>query len=153
MRRLHNNPITLETDREGLEKQIRLLRGEAEASLGAASTAADHWVAKGEYGLGKFNRSVQKFGAKFADFVKVYAGIIDVIRQAGGVYGEVAYSTLSLFLFVRSDEKLRASPAYLSFRSSSASLILKAKWQQHWKSYKRHFLGSTSPKKFIPRPA
>ena len=95
----HNN-------REGLAKQVDLIfdseesRARAGQLLVDANQAQTQWSEKRQHGYGKFGKNTQDFATNFADFIKVYGGFVDVVRQAGGVYAEVAYSTLSLFFVV-----------------------------------------------------
>ena len=41
---------------------------------------------------------------RFADFVKAYSGIVELLKGAGGVYGSVAYEILSILLIVRTPQ-------------------------------------------------
>ncbi|KAL9614372.1 MAG: hypothetical protein Q9167_001175, partial [Letrouitia subvulpina] len=92
---------------EGLERQVeQLLKDEARNALEGAGSAEDQWEKKGQRGPRKFGRGIQAFATSFIDFTRAYAGFVDVVRQASGPYGEVAYSTLSIFFmaFVNESE-------------------------------------------------
>ena len=81
--------LQLPSDRESLDKAIE-----------EAINKEKVWEEKGQRGLRKFGRGVQSFATTFQAFVKNYAGFIDLVREAGGPYGEAAYSTLSLLFMV-----------------------------------------------------
>lgn len=93
-------------DRKGLLVQIcsvldsEELRDQARIAIGEADGALDQVTEKRQHGYGRFGHGVQEFALSFAGFVRVYGSFVDVIRQAGGVYAEVAYGTLSIFLMV-----------------------------------------------------
>ena len=103
--RFRRKPIQPQNNLEDLEKQIKAfddqqLQDHTSTTLDAADKAHAHWVEMGDGGWSGAKRSVQEFSTKFAAFVQVYGGFIDVIRQANGPYGEVAYTTLSLLFTV-----------------------------------------------------
>ena len=107
-KKFHKASIEPQKDHKALEKQIenfdnQMLRSHAATDLNAANMARDHWTEKGEHGSGRLKRSIQDFSTKFAGFLRVYSGFIDVVRQAGGCYADVAYGTLSIFFTVSLD--------------------------------------------------
>ncbi len=93
-------------DRKGLQEQIYYvldsedLRSQARITIGDADGALVQLDEKRQHGYGRFGHGVQEFALSFAGFVRVYGSFVDVVRQAGGVYAEVAYGTLSIFLMV-----------------------------------------------------
>jgi len=51
-------------------------------------------------GASRLIHGIQAFAEGLAEFVKAYSGIIELVRTAGGLYGEVAYQSLSILLIV-----------------------------------------------------
>ena len=103
LKRLRIKPSAVKYSLSELEKQIQEAqspRREASIFLGAAGDAQKTWEEKGQSGSRRVGHHVQDFVTKFAGFVRVYAGFVDLIRQANGGYAEAAYSTLSLFFMV-----------------------------------------------------
>ena len=102
--RLKIKPNAVKSDLPELERQIKEAqspRREASIFLQAAGDAQQTWEAKRQSGARRVGHRIQDFITKFASFVRVYAGFIDLIRQSNGGYAEAAYSTLSLFFMVR----------------------------------------------------
>ena len=104
-KRLRGKPVEPPKTQGDLERQIEAFNAEqlqhhTAIALSGAGKAHAHWVEQGDNGWGGAKRSVQEFSTKFAAFVQVYGGFIDVIRQANGPYGEVAYTTLSMLFTV-----------------------------------------------------
>ena len=96
--------VKIECDRAGLERQIDDAgpsRDAARKVLDDANKAQDQWVEQGGSGLKKSGRNIQLFIENFRAFVQAYAGFVDIIRQASGPYGEVAYCTLSVLFTVK----------------------------------------------------
>lgn len=81
--------------------KIPELRARADLALGNTQDASAQWQEKRRHGHRKAGRLGQEFATNFAGFVRVYAGFVDLARQAGGPYADVAYGTLSLFFMVR----------------------------------------------------
>ena len=103
LKRLRIKPSAVKRSLPELEKQIQDAespRREASIFLGAAGDAHKTWEDKGQSGSRRVGHHIQTFVTNFAGFVRVYAGFVDLIRQANGGYAEAAYSTLSLFFMV-----------------------------------------------------
>ncbi|KAH0543405.1 hypothetical protein FGG08_002263 [Glutinoglossum americanum] len=49
-------------------------------------------------GAKKMGRIAQSLTESFANFLKAYSGIIELVRRGGHVYGELAYETISILL-------------------------------------------------------
>lgn len=49
----------------------------------------------------QLRRKLQNFAKTFSDFLGAYGGIVELVKNAGQQYGELAYETLSIFLVVR----------------------------------------------------
>ena len=73
-----------------------------QASTEVANAANAHAIYENQRVTGrrKFGRSISRFIKGFADFLSVYSGIVELVKDAGQVYGSVAYETLSIFLVV-----------------------------------------------------
>ncbi|KAL8721612.1 MAG: hypothetical protein Q9225_001735 [Loekoesia sp. 1 TL-2023] len=100
MELLHKKPDAVKTSLAELERQIQpyqSVRREASVFLKAADDAHEQWDEKGRSGTSRLGRGMQKFVSNFVDFVRAYAGFVDLIRQSNGLYAEAAYGTLSLF--------------------------------------------------------
>ncbi|KAL9023119.1 MAG: hypothetical protein Q9180_008380, partial [Flavoplaca navasiana] len=106
---LNNFPARSEevqTSQEGLLQEIDSvvtlpeLRDQAHLALNNTHHVSAQWQEKGLHGVRKISRLGQEFATNFAGFVRVYAGFVDLARQAGGPYADVAYGTLSLFFMV-----------------------------------------------------
>jgi hypothetical protein len=96
------------TTKEDLEKQISTyqqdyssLKIEALGALNGAARANTIYKQDRQTGAKKVGRGAQRFINSFADFLKAYSGIVEILRGAGQIYGEVAYETLSILLIVR----------------------------------------------------
>ncbi|KAL2045968.1 hypothetical protein ABVK25_011893 [Lepraria finkii] len=110
LRNFRKHPPKIQSDRDGLleqangvlysNKDSQGLRDQAGLLLGNAEKALGHLDEKRQSGYGRAGKNVQDFANNFAGFIKVYAGFVDVARQAGGPYAEVGYSTLSIFFIV-----------------------------------------------------
>ncbi|KAL9636033.1 MAG: hypothetical protein Q9204_002405 [Flavoplaca sp. TL-2023a] len=87
---------------QGIDSVVTLpeLRDRAQLALNDTHHVKARWQEKGLHGVRKISRLGQEFATNFAGFVRVYAGFVDLARQAGGPYAEVAYGTLSLFFMV-----------------------------------------------------
>ena len=120
------SPFKIQNDRDGLQEQIDSvldsdsLRAQASLALGEGDEAFSELSEKRQHGIHKIGNKVQEFTVNFAGFVRVYGGFIDVIRQGGGIYADVAYGTLSIFLMV-SSMVLPPMTSDLYCRSPSAS--------------------------------
>ena len=106
---LHIKPNAVKSSLPELERQIQAAqspRREASISLQAADGAQKQWEEKGQVGSRRIGHGVQTFITKFAGFVQVYAGFVDLIRQSNGGYAEAAYSTLSLLFMVSAETSI-----------------------------------------------
>jgi hypothetical protein len=99
--------IKLPTTQQELEEQIENLdptydglRESALQTVGYAANAQASWDAGRQTGARKVGANTQRFLKRFSDFVGAYSGIIEILKGAGQVYGDVAYETLSIFLIV-----------------------------------------------------
>ena len=106
LRNFRKRSSELQIDRDGLQKQIESvlegpeLRSKAGCVLENADDALNQLIKKRQHGPGRFSKNVQDFATNFAGFLRVYGGFVDVVRQGGGIYAEVAYGSLSLFFMV-----------------------------------------------------
>ena len=76
------------------------IRGGALESLDEASKARETHQDQRKYGGKRIGRGAQEFVSGFAQFLGAYSSILDIVRGAGGPYGEVGYQTLSILLIV-----------------------------------------------------
>jgi hypothetical protein len=95
-------PTTKKGLSELLEKQLKVfgvndLKDIAENGLQNAANDQDGWSQKHGKQPGKY---VQNFLTTFSRYLEAYSGVVEVVKSAGQPYGQVAYSTLSLFLIV-----------------------------------------------------
>ncbi|KAJ2986019.1 hypothetical protein NUW58_g5232 [Xylaria curta] len=65
-----------------------------------ASRARDMYQKRRQEGTLRFAHRIQAFANGIAEFITAYSGIIELVRGAGGPYGEVGYQTLSILLIV-----------------------------------------------------
>lgn len=70
-------------------------------SLNDASKSHHVYTEDRKHGTKRVGRCAQEFANGFSQFVAAYSGIVDIVKSAGGPYGEVAYQTLSILLIVR----------------------------------------------------
>jgi hypothetical protein len=92
--------------KEEIQKQIETLtlselQEKVDGGLGDAVKAHSKWLMKREKGAKKVGSSLQRFVTCFSDFLDAYSGIVDIVKNAGFPYSNVAYGTLSLFITVR----------------------------------------------------
>jgi len=88
-----------------MELGVQGLKETAENSLQVASNGRDEWTQRRHK---KPGRHVQSFLTSFSSYLSAYSGIVEVVKNGGQAYGQVAYSTLSIFLIVR-DSSLSGS--------------------------------------------
>ncbi|TVY38285.1 hypothetical protein LOCC1_G007041, partial [Lachnellula occidentalis] len=92
--------------KEELETQTEAVRDRlcppllALQELNDADKAHDVYTEYRKKGPKRVGRWVQDFTSGFSRFVGAYSGMVDIVRGAGGPYGEVAYQTLSILLIV-----------------------------------------------------
>lgn len=104
--RVGNKEVQVAATKDELKKQIEeiqsgeSLRTIALENLDNASKSRDEYQFQREHGSKRVGRWAQEFANGFAEFVGAYSGIIDIIKGAGGPYGEVGYQTLSILLIV-----------------------------------------------------
>ncbi|EED20798.1 hypothetical protein TSTA_039920 [Talaromyces stipitatus ATCC 10500] len=77
-----------------------IARNKAFGALSEATGVQKSYQVKRRTGWRKVGHQAQTFVKKFADFMGVYSGIISLLKGAGGIYGEVAYETLSILFIV-----------------------------------------------------
>ncbi|KAL8937857.1 MAG: hypothetical protein Q9211_003473 [Gyalolechia sp. 1 TL-2023] len=160
----------VQDSKEGLLQELHLvgegqqLRTQAGLAINGTHDALAQLDEKRQHWYRKPGRHAQAFVTKFADFVQVYSGIVDVARQAGGPYAEVAYGTLSIFfMFVNTLEELQNSFPRVKM---AEELYSQARVKERvWKVYHQvilfskeateYFLANTSVRvlKAIIRPA
>jgi hypothetical protein len=98
--------VQIASTKEQLDKQIEDAKNGLSAPLVAlqnlddASKSRDAYKEDRMHGRKRVGRWVQEFANVFSQFVSVYSGIVDIVKSAGGPYGEVAYQTLSILLIV-----------------------------------------------------
>jgi hypothetical protein len=93
--------------KEELEKEIAKydysnLKNEAGAALNAAARVNSKYNRERNEGGKKIGRFAQEFVHSFSEFLGAYSGIVNIMKDAGQVYGEVAYETLSVLFIVYS---------------------------------------------------
>ncbi|KAL8734979.1 MAG: hypothetical protein Q9181_002988 [Wetmoreana brouardii] len=99
----------VQDSKEGLLKEISLfgdgpqLQAQADLAIHNTSDALAQLGEKRRHWYRKLGRHAQELATKFAGFVTVYGSFIDVARQAGGPYAEVAYGTLPLVAIKKSE--------------------------------------------------
>ena len=104
--KIGNREAQIAATKEELKKQIEdvqsgdFLQILALENLGSASKSHDIYRLGRKHGSKRVGRWAQEFANGFADFIGAYSGIVDIIKGAGGPYGEVAYQTLSILLIV-----------------------------------------------------
>ena len=76
------------------------LKNEAGAALNAAVRVNSTYHRERNEGGKKVGRVAQEFVHSFSEFLGVYSGIVNIMKGAGQVYGEVAYETLSVLFIV-----------------------------------------------------
>lgn len=102
-----NEEVKIAKTEYELKKQIEeiqngdSLRGGALESLDEASKARKGHQDGRKSGGKRVGRGAQEFVTGFAKFLGAYSSILDIVRGAGGPYGEVGYQTLSILLIVR----------------------------------------------------
>jgi len=82
---------------------VKDLKETAESGLQLASNDRDKWAELRHKGSGRF---IQSFLTSFSNYLEAYSGIVEVVKNGGQSYGQVAYSTLSIFLIVCSSPDL-----------------------------------------------
>jgi hypothetical protein len=92
--------------KEELEKEIAKydysnLKTEAGTALNAAARVNSTYNRERKDGGKKVGRVAQQFVHSFSEFLSVYSGIVNIMKGAGQIYGEVAYETLSVLFIVR----------------------------------------------------
>jgi hypothetical protein len=104
--RIGKKEVQVATTKDELKKQIEEIQiGEslhavALENLDSASKSRDAYQLEREHGSKRISRWAQEFANGFAEFVSAYSGILDIVKGAGGPYGEVGYQTLSILLIV-----------------------------------------------------
>jgi len=76
---------------------VKDIKETAENGLQLASNDREKWAELRHKGPGRF---VQSFLTSFSSYLEAYSGIVEVVKNGGQPYGQVAYSTLSIFLIV-----------------------------------------------------
>ena len=97
--------LSFRTTEEGLRQQledleVHQLRHHADSELQKAKMVNAIYNDERTTGAKQGRRTAQNFVAIFSDFLCAYSGIIQLVRNAGQQYGEVAYETLSVLLIV-----------------------------------------------------
>jgi hypothetical protein len=104
--RISNKEFQVATTKDELNKQIEEIQnGEslhavALENLDEASKSRDAYQLDRKHGAKRVGRWGQEFANAFAEFVSAYSGILDIVKGAGGPYGEIGYQTLSILLIV-----------------------------------------------------
>lgn len=91
--------------KEDLEKEIAKydysnLKTEAGTALSAAARVNSTYNRERKEGGKRVGRVAQEFVHSFSEFLGVYSGIVNIMKGAGQIYGEVAYETLSVLFIV-----------------------------------------------------
>jgi hypothetical protein len=92
--------------KEDLEKEVakytdyNALKSEAITALNAAARVNSTYNREREGGGKKVGRVAQEFVKSFSEFLGVYSGIVNIVKGAGQIYGEVAYEALSVLFIV-----------------------------------------------------
>ncbi|KUJ17982.1 uncharacterized protein LY89DRAFT_717619 [Mollisia scopiformis] len=104
--RVEKREVHIASTKEDLDKQIKETQDGffphlvAQQNLDDATKSQDIYHADRTHGAKRVGRWAQEFANGFSQFVSAYSGIIDVVQNAAGPYGDVAYQTLSIFLIV-----------------------------------------------------
>jgi hypothetical protein len=98
--------LYINTTEDGLRQQleelnVHQLREYAQSELQGARDVNTVYNKDRTTGVRKRMHWAQEIGKAFSDFLASYSGIIELVRNAGQQYGEVAYETLSVLLIVR----------------------------------------------------
>lgn len=72
----------------------------ASEKLAEAGRAQSHLRVKRTHGYRKVTTGFVKFAHAFQDFLKVYSGIVDIMKMASDQYGGIAYGTFSVLFSV-----------------------------------------------------
>ena len=93
--------------KEDLEKEIAkymdysTLKDEVGTALNAAARVNSTYNRERKEGGKRIGHVAQAFVNSFSEFLGVYSGIVNIMKGAGQIYGEVAYETLSVLFIVR----------------------------------------------------
>ena len=103
--KIGSGEVQIASTKEELETQIEAVRNRtfpilALQNLNDAYKAHDVYTEDRKKGPKKVGQWAQDFANGFSEFVGAYSGIVDIVRGAGGPYGEVAYQSLSILLIV-----------------------------------------------------
>ena len=104
--RIGNKEVQIASTKDELEKQIEEIQNPesihtvARKNFDKAVRSRNEYQLEREHGPKKVGRWAQEFASGFARFVATYSGILEIVRRAGGPYGEVGYQTLSILLIV-----------------------------------------------------
>ncbi|TVY32027.1 hypothetical protein LSUB1_G008432 [Lachnellula subtilissima] len=104
--KIGSKEVQIASTKEELETQIEAVRNRlsppllALQNLDDADKAHDVYTEYRKKGPKRVGRWAQDFANGFSQFVGAYSGIVDIVRSAGGPYGEVAYQSLSILLIV-----------------------------------------------------
>lgn len=97
--------VELEEQLASYDRDYESTRAQAMGALTEATGARSTYKRERQSGAKKVGRVAQGFVKSFADFLHAYSGIIELLRSAGHVYGDVAYETLSILFIVSLDDK------------------------------------------------
>jgi hypothetical protein len=92
------------TNEEDLQEQLYTLDNEALGCI-AGSKLGDADTVLGKYQVDRksgksFRSKFQNFFTSLSEFLRAYSGIIEFVKDAGQVYGDVAYETCHFFFIV-----------------------------------------------------
>ena len=84
----------MQVNKDGLLEQLTTVK------LNGALSAKADWADRRKHGVGKFGATAQSFATSLSDFLGVFSGIVDAVKNAGGPYGSAGYQAISLLLIV-----------------------------------------------------
>jgi hypothetical protein len=91
--------------KEEIEQQLqeldpRELKELGDSHLRDSKSARLSYLEERSKGAKNLGSGFQKFLNSFSNYLAAYSGIVEVVKQAGQPYGQVAYGALSLLLIV-----------------------------------------------------
>ena len=97
-----SEPLTNEDVLDKLESTpLDQLSAYVDSELGTTLDIKSIVEQKRAHGIRKVGAALQDFTLTFNDFLKAYAGVVEVVKAADAQYGNVAFAALSLLFVVR----------------------------------------------------
>jgi len=92
-------PDELINEVEKLDSKEKCLKFASEV-IEEAKTSKNETALKRLHGVRRAGVELEKLQVNFAEFLGTYSGIVEIVKTAGGPYGSLAYSAVSLLLVV-----------------------------------------------------